>query len=375
MATFQKRSTRSGKVRWRAIVRVEGTPAQSKTFGSIRAAEKWAANTEDDIRSGRADEAWEARRRTVTDACRRWRREVLRDKDRTMPKGRGAQLDWWIEHLGSATLASLTPAKLRTPVAKRECSGPTKNRYLAAISAVLEAARRDWGWMSGENPCHLVRKWEEHPGRTRWLSEEELPRVIKACGVEDDSGRLYDLAILAITTDARQGELLALQLRDLYLYGDAPYALLEARDEGAKKTKTKRMLQLVGEAIELVKRRAAARRLWAAERKHPSPESLYLFGTNRRGRPSFPAKAFKAALERAKVDDFRFHDFRHCAATYLILSAGASLRDVMDYAGHRTAQMSKRYSHLTTAHLRGLSEKMVKDRLGQVDASPDSHAE
>lgn len=374
MATFQKRSTRSGKVRWRAIVRVEGTPTQSKTFGSKRAAEKWAADLEDDIRSGRADEAWEARRRTVRQACRRWVREVQRDPDRTMPKGRQAQLDWWTERLGGSTLASLTPAKIRSPVAKLGCSGPTKNRYLAALSAVLESARRDWGWMRGENPVHLVRKWKEHPGRTRWLSEEELPRVLAACKAEDDSGRLYDLAILAITTDARQGELLALQLRDLHPTGKAPYALLEARDEGAKKTDTKRMLQLVGEAVELVKRRAAARREWAADRNHPRPESLYLFGTNRRGRPSFPAKKFRAALDRAKVDDFRFHDFRHCAATYLILSAGASLRDIMDYAGHRTAQMSKRYAHLTTAHLRGLSEKMVKERLGHVD-SPESQAE
>ena len=51
----------------------------------------------------------------------------------------------------------------------------------------------------------------------------------------------------------------------------------------------------------------------------------------------------------AEIDDFRFHDLRHSAASYLAMS-GATLAEIEEVLGHKTLQMVKRYSHLTEQH-------------------------
>jgi integrase len=56
-------------------------------------------------------------------------------------------------------------------------------------------------------------------------------------------------------------------------------------------------------------------------------------------------------LERAAIHDFRFHDLRHTAASYLAMQ-GCTTLDLAELLGHKTLQMVKRYSHLSTAHAR-----------------------
>jgi integrase len=58
---------------------------------------------------------------------------------------------------------------------------------------------------------------------------------------------------------------------------------------------------------------------------------------------------WKAALKAAEIKDFRFHDLRHSAASYLAMN-GASLAEIAETLGHKTLQMVKRYSHLSEAH-------------------------
>jgi integrase len=54
-----------------------------------------------------------------------------------------------------------------------------------------------------------------------------------------------------------------------------------------------------------------------------------------------------AALERARIRRFRFHDLRHTCASYLAQN-GASLLEIADVMGHRQLAMVRRYAHLTT---------------------------
>jgi len=63
-------------------------------------------------------------------------------------------------------------------------------------------------------------------------------------------------------------------------------------------------------------------------------------------------------LKAAGIEDFRFHDLRHTCASFVV-GQGASLLDVL---GHRTMQMTMRYTHLTQTHKVAASEKMVKER-------------
>ena len=73
-------------------------------------------------------------------------------------------------------------------------------------------------------------------------------------------------------------------------------------------------------------------------------------------------KAWETALKRAKVTDFKFHDLRHTAASYLAM-AGATAPEIAEILGHKSLQMVKRYSHFNKAHIAKLMVRMSSSRL------------
>ena len=56
--------------------------------------------------------------------------------------------------------------------------------------------------------------------------------------------------------------------------------------------------------------------------------------------------SFNAAMKRAGIVGFRFHDLRHTFASQLILHGG-DLKDVQELLGHKSMTMMLRYAHLT----------------------------
>jgi len=68
-------------------------------------------------------------------------------------------------------------------------------------------------------------------------------------------------------------------------------------------------------------------------------------------------------LKKAGIEDFRFHDLRHCAASYLAMS-GASLAEIAEVLGHKTLAMVKRYSHLSENHKHAVVDRMNKHFIG-----------
>jgi len=84
-----------------------------------------------------------------------------------------------------------------------------------------------------------------------------------------------------------------------------------------------------------------------AVRKHP--ESPYIF-CNGKGSPYFTLRAsFSDALTRAGITDFKFHDLRHTFASQLVMS-GIDLKTVQELLGHKSFEMTLRYSHLSQSH-------------------------
>ncbi len=60
--------------------------------------------------------------------------------------------------------------------------------------------------------------------------------------------------------------------------------------------------------------------------------------------------AFARACKKVGIEDFRFHNLRHTAASWLRMT-GADLQDVALLLGHKDLRMSARYSHLSRQHL------------------------
>jgi len=71
-------------------------------------------------------------------------------------------------------------------------------------------------------------------------------------------------------------------------------------------------------------------------------------------------KQWVAALKQAEIEDFRWHDLRHSCASFMVQN-GLDFRLVAELLGHRTLQMSMRYSHLTKEHLKQAISKALKN--------------
>ena len=124
-------------------------------------------------------------------------------------------------------------------------------------------------------------------------------------------------------------------------------------NQGTTKNEDARALPLVGEAFTLLQERSKVRSL-KDDRVFP-PVSEKAEGRNLR-------ESWERALKAAEISDFRWHDLRHTAASYLAMS-GVSLVEIAKILGHRTLAMVARYAHLDPSHVVAVGDKLAT-RLG-----------
>ncbi len=75
--------------------------------------------------------------------------------------------------------------------------------------------------------------------------------------------------------------------------------------------------------------------------------------------------AFRRAKEKANIQNFKFHDLRHCFASSLVQHR-ISLYEVQRLLGHKDGRMTQRYAHLTPENLREAVLKLDKEVPGKV---------
>lgn len=229
VANIQERKSKDGKTSYRVQVRLKGFPPQTATFERKTDAKRWVLETEAAIREGRYFKTKEARRRTLAELCDRYVADVLPMKSASLQRGQKQQLAWWKEKIGDYSLSEVTPALIadqRDDLAKngpgirggrKDVPGEEKKppapatvvRYLAALSTAFSHAVNEWGWIE-TSPMSKVRKPREPKGRIRFLSDEERIRLLDACR-KSESPYLYIVVLIAISTGARNGEIMTLE--------------------------------------------------------------------------------------------------------------------------------------------------------------------
>jgi site-specific recombinase XerD len=90
-----------------------------------------------------------------------------------------------------------------------------------------------------------------------------------------------------------------------------------------------------------------------AERKGKRDRGLLFGGIE----PAQLSMRFIRACRDANVEDFSFHDLRHCYASWLCMK-GADLHDVQMLLGHSDPRMSARYAHLSQDYLAAASARL-----------------
>ncbi|MEE8303634.1 MAG: site-specific integrase, partial [Candidatus Tectomicrobia bacterium] len=179
----------------------------------------------------------------------------------------------------------------------------------------------------------------EPHGRVRFLSDEERARLLHACRASQNRW-LYPVVVLALATGARKMEILHLTWADV----DLRRTRITLHDT---KNRELRALPLAGHALDAIRTLAKVRRL----------DTSLLFPRADGRYPLDIRYAWAHTLQEADISDFRFHDLRHSAASYLAMT-GASLAELAAILGHKTLQMVQRYAHLSEAHTAGVVARM-----------------
>lgn len=173
--------------------------------------------------------------------------------------------------------------------------------------------------MLGASPFEKGKRlmFKENNHRLRFLSEEEITRIIDAC-----SPHLKPIVEGAIHTGMRRGELLSLQwdqIRNGFIY------LAETKS---------------GKARQIPINDRVARVLQKLRQQNQLKSPFVLCDAN--GKRFYEVKrSFASACRRAGIEGFRFHDLRHTFASQLVMN-GVGLKAVQELLGHADLKMTMR---------------------------------
>jgi integrase len=101
-----------------------------------------------------------------------------------------------------------------------------------------------------------------------------------------------------------------------------------------------------------------------------TPCSPYVFSRADGKRYVEIKRAFQKTLRTAEIEDFRFHDLRHCFASSLV-QRGVDLYKVQRLLGHKENRMTQRYADLAPENSRDAvlmldrKEKRISTNLAQ----------
>lgn len=225
------------------------------------------------------------------------------------------------------TFDSHTVEAMQSDILKRNRTPATANRTRAVLMHMLTKAA-EWD-MVAEEVVKKIRRAKSLKGerrRLRFLSREEMERLINACGEH-----IRPIVITALNTGMRKGEILSLKWVNVDLHHG--FILLDMTKNGERR--------------EIPINDTMSDVLHGLNRRLDAP---YVFYDNATGKPYQDIKrSFASALRRAKVTDFHFHDLRHTFASHLVMS-GVDITTVKELLGHKTLTMTLRYAHLAPSH-------------------------
>jgi len=353
VAQIRERLRKNGKKSFFVRIRMKSQPEVTASFDRLTDARIWASSTENAMREGRYIKVNEAQKHLLGEMVDRYINEVLPKKP-NVSKDYAFYLGWWKTQIGDVFLSELTPVLIsehrdllskKITYRKTLISHATINRYLAALSSAISTSIKEWGWME-DNIMSKVSKLREPRGRTRFLSDEERNRFIRACR-ESKNSDLYIAVILALSTGARKNEIWGLSWKCVDLKNGFITFMETKNDEP-------RSVPLTGHALELMIERS----------KDPRIDTELVFPSRVDRHKHFDfRRPFEKALKVAQIEDFSWHNLRHSAASYLVM-AGVDMRTVAEILGHKTMQMTQRYAHLSPEHLKDAVSKMNRKIFG-----------
>ncbi len=177
------------------------------------------------------------------------------------------------------------------------------NRPLALLRHLLRLAHEEWEVLE---VVPRVRLEKEPQGRLRWLTQEEIARLLTACG-KSRNKELRAAVVIALNTGLRLSELLGLN----WIYVDLSRGVVRLE---MTKSGRRREVPLNDDSYQ------------AFVSLGPKPEGRVF-------RTRFIKTAYNNAVATAKLDDVNFHTLRHTFASWAVMR-GVSLKELQELLGH-----------------------------------------
>lgn len=237
-----------------------------------------------------------------------------------------------LDQIDRSVLDRLKQQKLNTGV-----TPATVNRLMAVIRSILNTSHKDWGWLDTAPTLRLL---PEPQRRVRWLTYEEAERLL-----EELPEHLAAMMRFTLATGLRELNVVKLEWTQV----DLEQRRAWIHHDQAKGGKRAIAVPLNADAVIVLR-----------EQQGNHPERVFTFS----GHPVTRANnhAWRKALQRASIENFRWHDLRHTWASWHV-QAGTPLNVLQELGGWTSLHMVMRYAHLGTDHLADHAERIARPRL------------
>lgn len=367
MARTQKKDYSAGPVwdeklkRWLAEVVYPDNTRGRRRFRRQRDAQIWWAARRKAIEDG----SWEAlakpNRVSLGEAIAQYR-EYSKAHHRSFSTYIDNGLTVLEEAVGSATpLKEVTTAGIEQMKLRRL---ETDKVAKSTVDKNVAVAKSFFTWcinqgLTSANPVKKVKLFHEDNERVRFLEPDaEYPKLL----AEAQNGPWYlePIIVLDVNTGLRRRNILGLR------WDQVDFKRRIIRIESRTKSGRPHNLPLNDTAFQKLKE---------VHQKTGSRRYVFVHLEGKfEGQPITDIKnAFNGAVDRAKIQDFRFHDLRHTFCSWLAIR-GVPLTAIQKLAGHASIKMTLRYAHLSPRYL--ADEVKALDRVQQDGRPPtDSGAE
>lgn len=282
-------------------------------------------------------------KRSWDEAALRWLKEKAHKKSY---RGDVQIIRWFTGHLRGKTLDQIDRSLIDGLVTRHiHGSDRTKDIYVALVRAIFRRAMREWEWIDTVPAFKTYSKGGKV--RVRWITEMQAE-----CLLEELPEHQREVVVFALATGLRQGNVLDLTWDRVHL--NRRMAMVEHGD-----TKN-------GEALGVPLNDLAIAVLERQRGKHET--NVFTF----RGNPlrSANTRAWRKALVRAGIEDFRWHDLRHTWASWLRQN-DVPTWVLQELGGWKSEAMVRRYAHMSVKHLQPFADQLTF--ASQIGISGEAH--
>ncbi len=250
--------------------------------------------------------------------------------------------NWLHDYLHGVTLESITKVKIEQIKQVKIDTGVTNatvNRMLALLRSVLNRAEKEWEWIDKSPHVRLL---PEEQGRVRWLTFEESERLLAEL-----PSHLAAMARFTLATGLRASNVSELEWSQVDMKRRCAWIYADQA-----KGKKSIAVPLNNDALAVIRAQIGQHRDYVFTYK----------GNPIVGQQS--TAAWRKALKRAGIEDFRWHDLRHTWASWHIQN-GTPIHILQELGGWSDTDMVKRYAHLSPMHLSGYASNVDANSMYQ----------